>query len=266
MVLFELSANSSAASVKVTSTTRSSSMNCRSLMPPEKGRITFSVNSAVGAISAPARGGQDRREQRAEEQHLRPQRRALEDQVRQDALDLARVLAGEQLRVVRVDDQRRVGDEDRHEGEARSTPRRRSGSRAIAVFSFFAEVTRWNTSCCGIEPIASVIQAATKASHSLAPPLGQNSNFPASDAAAITLPSAAGHVAHQPGDRGEADEDDHRLEQIGHRHRPHAAPDGVAEHDRPRRARCPASSDSAPPESTENTRPSAVICAEVQPR
>jgi hypothetical protein len=57
-----------------------------------------------------------------------------------------------------------------------------------AVFSFFAEVTRWNTSCCGMEPMASVIQAARNASHSLAPPLGQNSNLPASAAAAITLP------------------------------------------------------------------------------
>src|SRR5436190_1567403 len=43
-------------------------------------------------------------------------------------------------------------------------------------------------SCCGIDPIASVRNAVTKASHSLAPPLGQNSNFPASAAAAMTLP------------------------------------------------------------------------------
>jgi hypothetical protein len=53
MVLLELSANSSAASVKVTSTTRSSSRNSRSLMLRKKGRTMFSVASAVGAISAP---------------------------------------------------------------------------------------------------------------------------------------------------------------------------------------------------------------------
>src|SRR5688572_33229165 len=40
-----------------------------------------------------------------------------------------------------------------------------------------------------MEPMASVIHAARKASHSLLPPLGQNSNLPASEAAAITLPA-----------------------------------------------------------------------------
>ena len=44
-------------------------------------------------------------------------------------------------------------------------------------------------SCCGIEPIASVRNAVTKASHSRAPPLGQNPNFPASATAPITLPA-----------------------------------------------------------------------------
>ena len=64
-----------------------------------------------------------------------------------------------------------------------------------AVFSSLAEVTRWNTSCCGIEPMASVIHAARKASHSLAPAFGQNSNLPASEAAAMTL---AGPPAMSP--------------------------------------------------------------------
>ena len=58
-----------------------------------------------------------------------------------------------------------------------------------AVFSSLAEVTRWNTSCCGIEPSAKVIQAATNASHSFASPLGQNWSLPASEAAVITLPA-----------------------------------------------------------------------------
>src|SRR5262245_35615997 len=56
-----------------------------------------------------------------------------------------------------------------------------------AVRSSLAEVTRWKTSCCGMEPIASVAQAAANVSHSLVPPLGQNSNLPASAAAEMTL-------------------------------------------------------------------------------
>ena len=55
-----------------------------------------------------------------------------------------------------------------------------SSEPRTAVFSSFAEVTRWKTSCWGIEPMASVIQAARNQSHSLVPPLGQNSNLPAS--------------------------------------------------------------------------------------
>src|SRR5256885_11747450 len=43
-------------------------------------------------------------------------------------------------------------------------------------------------SCCGIDPIASVRRAVTKPSHSLVPPLGQNSNFDASAAAAMIVP------------------------------------------------------------------------------
>jgi hypothetical protein len=56
-----------------------------------------------------------------------------------------------------------------------------------AVRSSFAEVTRWNTSCCGIDPMASVIHAAANQSHSFAPPFGQNSNLPASTAAEMTF-------------------------------------------------------------------------------
>ena len=58
----------------------------------------------------------------------------------------------------------------------------------MAVRSFFADVTRWKMSCCGIEPMASVRNAVVNASHSLVPPLGQNSKRPASADAAITLP------------------------------------------------------------------------------
>jgi len=32
----------------------------------------------------------------------------------------------------------------------------------MAIFSVFEDCTRWNTSCCGIEPNIMVIQAAVK--------------------------------------------------------------------------------------------------------
>ncbi len=67
--------------------------------------------------------------------------------------------------------------------------------------SSLALVTRWNTSCCGMEPMASVAHAATKAHHSLLPPVGQNWNLPASAACCSTVPkppampeSEEGHV------------------------------------------------------------------------
>ena len=50
-------------------------------------------------------------------------------------------------------------------------------------------------SCCGIEPMASVIQAAMNHSHSLVPPLGKKSNRLASAAAAMTF---AGPPAMSP--------------------------------------------------------------------
>ena len=80
----------------MTTTTRSISRNCRSPMPPDKGTQYVLGEQRGRREQRAGGGGQDRREQRAEEQHLRPERRALEDEVRQDALDLARVLAGEE--------------------------------------------------------------------------------------------------------------------------------------------------------------------------
>ena len=58
---------------------------------------------------------------------------------------------------------------------------------ATAVFSFFADITRWKTSCCGIEPNIIVIHAATKARISFAVSAGQNSNLPDSAAELITF-------------------------------------------------------------------------------
>src|SRR6185503_3801827 len=109
------------------------------------------------------------------------------------------------------------------------------------VVSSFAEVTRWNTSCCGIEPIAIVTHAALNQSHSFSPALGKKSNLPASAAAVITLPvpPAMSLTSQATAVR----------------------PSTIAA-----LIQIPVSSESAPPESTEKTRPSAVSCAAVQPR
>ncbi|MCY1425279.1 hypothetical protein D9M71_410630 [compost metagenome] len=42
---------------------------------------------------------------------------------------------------------------------------------------------------------------------------------------------AAGHVTDQPGQVEEADDDDHHLQEVGHRHRPHATEQGVQQDD-----------------------------------
>ena len=47
-----------------------------------------------------------------------------------------------------------------------------------AVWALLDDITRWNTSCCGIEPSIMVIAAAKKKIHSLAPPVGKNWNLP----------------------------------------------------------------------------------------
>jgi len=48
-----------------------------------------------------------------------------------------------------------------------------------AIFSVREDCTRWNTSCCGIEPNIMVIQAAAKARISLRSGDGQKLNLPA---------------------------------------------------------------------------------------
>src|SRR3954469_17242600 len=102
---------------------------------------------------------------------------------------------------------------------------------AIATRSFFAEVTRWKMSCCGMEPMARVRKAVRKSEPLLVPALGPEVELVAVHRRADHLGGAARHVAHDPGDEAETDEDHHRLEKIRHRHRPHAAPDRIGEHD-----------------------------------
>ncbi len=55
--------------------------------------------------------------------------------------------------------------------------------------SFLDEATRWNTSCCGIEPNIIVIHAAVNQSISFNSGAGNRLNFPASDAWLSTVPT-----------------------------------------------------------------------------
>jgi len=48
-----------------------------------------------------------------------------------------------------------------------------------AMLALLAEVTRWNTSCCGIEPNIMVIPVPRKVSHSQGSAGGKNENLPA---------------------------------------------------------------------------------------
>jgi hypothetical protein len=133
-----------------------------------------------------------------------------------------------------------------------------------AVFSSLALVMRWNTSCCGTEPKAKAKNAPAMA-HQPGASSGRTLNLPSAAAWAIDL---AGPPAMSPtsiATRRQADQDDHGLEQVGEGHRPHAAEDGVDQHHRAADHDGVVQS-SAPPDSTWITRPSAVICAEVQPR
>jgi hypothetical protein len=46
------------------------------------------------------------------------------------------------------------------------------------VRALLADITRWNTSCCGMEPSIMVMAAAKKKVHFLTPPVGKNWNLP----------------------------------------------------------------------------------------
>ena len=55
------------------------------------------------------------------------------------------------------------------------------------MVSFLEELTRWNTSCWGIEPSAIVTRAAIQPSMSAKSRLGRNENLPSAAAFAMTL-------------------------------------------------------------------------------
>ena len=66
-----------------------------------------------------------------------------------------------------------------------------------AVFSFFAEFMRWNTSCWGMEPKPMVIIAAVNATMSASVSFGRNSNllFAAAWLITVVAPPASTEVS-----------------------------------------------------------------------
>jgi hypothetical protein len=58
-----------------------------------------------------------------------------------------------------------------------------------ATSALLADMTRWKTSCCGIEPIMMVIAAPVQNSHSCSPPRGKKLNMSRDWPNSITRPT-----------------------------------------------------------------------------
>ena len=58
-----------------------------------------------------------------------------------------------------------------------------------ATSALFADITRWKTSCCGIEPIMIVIAAPSQNSQPCSPPSGKNWKRSRDCAYSTTLPT-----------------------------------------------------------------------------
>ena len=99
------------------------------------------------------------------------------------------------------------------------------------MFSSFADCTRWNTSCCGIEPSIIVIHAAKNQRTSFSSGVGQEVELAVRGRVRDHRADAAGHeAAHLPADVEHAEHDDDHLDEVGDRHREHAAQHRVDEH------------------------------------
>ena len=65
----------------------------------------------------------------------------------------------------------------------------RSTEPQMAILALFADVMRWNTSCCGTEPSIIVTPAPRKVTHSHGSAGGKKSSLPASAACCSTGPT-----------------------------------------------------------------------------
>src|SRR2546425_116454 len=127
----------------------------------------------------------------------------------------------------------------------------------VAAFSLWADITRWNTSCWGMEPSIMVMAAPKKKRISCQLGSGQNWNRSRLTARSMTLPAPpAMSLANQASttrpttrmiicrksvtlfggmwsvavtDFHQADDQDDHLQEVRHRHRPHAAEQRVGQ-------------------------------------
>ena len=135
-----------------------------------------------------------------------------------------------------------------------------------AVRALSDDITRWNTSCCGMEPSIMVMAAAKKKVHSLAPPFcGKNWNFPSRAANSTTRPAPPARSAENQAMaiRPMAITIICTKSVIATDHMP---PNSVYTSTMAVPTTMPAVTDIAPCVSKLNTSPSAVICAATQPR
>ena len=140
-----------------------------------KGLKMFSVNVIDGASTVPLAVLMMADNSAPKKHHLREYRGVFEDEVGQDVL---RVVCQQGFDRRRVNQRGGAGQKNRHEGKQKIQRTTEDGTGDGRGFDL-ADITRWNTSCCGIEPSIMVTQAAMKASTSRVCSAGQNSNLPA---------------------------------------------------------------------------------------
>lgn len=84
----------------------------------------------------------------------------------------------------------------------------------MSTLADLADVTRWKTSCCGIDPSIIVTQAPMKVSQVERPSVGKNSSLPASTCVIHDDIDAAGHARDDAGDVEQAAADHAHLHEV----------------------------------------------------
>ena len=136
----------------------------------------------------------------------------------------------------------------------------------VAALASLADMTRWNTSCCGIEPSIMVMAAAKKKTMSWKLGSGQNLNRSLLDRQRHDAVGTAGLLAGEHRQDEQPGHQDDHLQEVGDGHRPHAAEQRVGQDRHRADDHARRRMQMAPPDSMLNTSPSAVTCAETQPR
>ena len=208
--------------LKTSTVTRMVRSSCRSLMPRAELAPDVLDEGDAGRQQRGRRGALDGRQQRAEEQHLH--RRTASCSSTSVGSTFCGVVLEQRRGLLRHDDQRAGHEEHRHEGEQDVADAADHRRRCVAASALLADITRWNTSCCGMEPSIMVMAAAKKNSDvvegGLGPEAGTGRWLVAS---AITLSAPP---ARSPANTAMTARPDHQhdhLDEVGQGHRPQAA-------------------------------------------